>query len=296
MNGGTLNTPVDLPNDITLNNTANTIAANGNYRELNGQIGGAGGFTLANGGGTPGLELTNPANAFLGDVVINAGTYLRLTASEVIPDTADVTNNGHLRLDVPGGGTETIAGLTGSGLVWVPTSNNTLQTLVVGAGDATSTYSGGSGNTGQNNADLALTPRSAPARSRSTGWPPTPTAAARTSNSGILSLGTGGTVADTSDRGARQSGTVTVESPAELRLWIKNNAAFVITNDFVLNGGTIHDQDGDYDLQGTVTVNSNSTLSAKYNGKDLTVSGKITGAGTAHRSRTCTATTTVRST
>ena len=157
MNGGTLNTSVNLANPIVLNDTANTIAPNGNYRQLSGQISGPGGFTVAGGGGTPGLELTNPANSFAGDVTINGGTYLRLTASEVLPDAVSVINNGNLRLDVAGGGVETIAGLSGGGSVWVPTTNSAMHTLVVGAADASSTFAGTIGASGQNNAYLRLT-------------------------------------------------------------------------------------------------------------------------------------------
>ncbi len=156
MNGGTLNTSVNLANNITLNNTGNTIAPNNNYRLLSGVISGPGGFTAAGGGGTPGLELNNPGNSFAGGVTINSGVYLRLSASEVIPDTATVTNNGNFRLDTVGGGTETIAGLTGAGSVWVPTSNSAVQTLTVGAGDTTSTFAGSIGQGAQNNAFLAL--------------------------------------------------------------------------------------------------------------------------------------------
>ena len=101
-----------------------------------------------------------------------------------------------------------------------------------------------------------------------------------TVSDGILSLGTGGTGGNTSHQDAPGNGTVTIDGGAELRLWIRNNAAFVIDNDIVLNGGAVHDEDGDYDLTGTVTVNSPSTLSARYSGKDLTVSGVISGVGT----------------
>ncbi len=157
LDGGTLATNVNLANNIFLNNVAgNTIAPNGNYRLLSGQISGPGGFTVASGGGTPGLELNNPANDFEGDVTINGGTFLRLSNSEVLPDTATVINNGSLRLDVPGGGIETIAGLTGTGSVWIPTANNDFHTLVVGANDASSTFAGTIGAGGQNNAFLGL--------------------------------------------------------------------------------------------------------------------------------------------
>jgi fibronectin-binding autotransporter adhesin len=158
LNGGTLNTAQNLATNITLNNTANTIAPDGAYRVLSGQLTGAGGFTVANGGGTPGVALSNPANNFAGNVTINTGTYLRLDAAEVLPDTATVTINttGNLRLDIPGGGTETIAGLGGSGLIWVPTTNNAMHTLAVGAGDTTSSFAGAVGSAGQNNAFLSL--------------------------------------------------------------------------------------------------------------------------------------------
>ncbi len=158
MNGGTLRSSVNLGNNIVLNNTTNTFQPSGYYRQLSGQIGGPGGFILANGGGTTGLQLTNPANNFGGDVTVNGGaTYLRLTASEVIPNTANVINNGNLRLDVPGGGTETIAGLSGSGTVWVPIGNNNLHTLVIGANNASSTFNGRIGVPGQNNNYLGWT-------------------------------------------------------------------------------------------------------------------------------------------
>jgi autotransporter-associated beta strand protein len=118
MNGGTLALANGATGPITLNNVAgNTFAPNDNYRVLSGVIGGAGGFTVASGGGTPGLTISNTGNNFAGNVTINANTYLRLQNSEVMPDTATVTVNGHLRLE-PNNGTETLAGLSGSGQVW----------------------------------------------------------------------------------------------------------------------------------------------------------------------------------
>jgi len=140
LNGGTLWTANGASGTITLNNAAgNTINASGNYRILSGKITGAGGFTLG-GAGTPGLQLTNPANDFQGNVTINAGAYLRLTASEVVPDIATVTVNGHLRLE-GGGLTETIAGLNGNGSVWIPLSSNN-HTLRVGYNDTSSSFAG----------------------------------------------------------------------------------------------------------------------------------------------------------
>ena len=90
-----------------------------------------------------------------------------------------------------------------------------------------------------------------------------------TVNAGILSLGTGGTGGDTSHAGALGTGPVTINTGAQVRLWIRNNAAFTIANNFALNGGTVHDEDGNYTMTGTFTLGSGGgTLSANYTGKD----------------------------
>ena len=57
-----------------------------------------------------------------------------------------------------------------------------------------------------------------------------------------------------------------------------NNGTFTIANNFNLNGGTLHDEDGNYTMTGTLALGTGGgTLSARYPGKDLTVSGQITG-------------------
>ena len=151
MNGGTITLAGTATGAITLNNVAgNTFSPNDNYRELSGVISGAGGFTLASGGGTPGLTISNTGNNFAGNVTVNANTYLRLQNSEVMPDTATVTVNGHLRLE-PNNGTETVAGLSGSGQVWRPLTSSGTFNLRVGAGNTTSVFAGNLGTGGQNN-------------------------------------------------------------------------------------------------------------------------------------------------
>jgi fibronectin-binding autotransporter adhesin len=151
MNGGTLSLANTATGAITLNNVAgNTFAPNDNYRTLSGVIGGAGGFTVASGGGTPGLTLSNTGNNFAGNVTVNANVYLRLQNSEVLPDTATVTVNGHLRME-PNNGTETLAGLSGTGQVWRPTTSSGTFNLRVGAGNTTSAFGGNAGTGGQNN-------------------------------------------------------------------------------------------------------------------------------------------------
>jgi fibronectin-binding autotransporter adhesin len=95
--------------------------------------------------------LSNTANDFAGGITISTGTFLRTDNSEVLPDTAVVTNNGNWKLSDTGTKTETIAGLTGGGLVFQSVGapgNNILQ---VGAGDVSSTFNGLLGTAGQNN-------------------------------------------------------------------------------------------------------------------------------------------------
>ena len=125
-----------------------TLRAAGNYVAISGAIDGGGGL-LVTGTGTPGVQLVNPLNSFQGNVDIAGGTFLRLTASEVIPDTAvvNVQSNGNLRLE-GGGLVETVAGLTGLGWVWIPTSSDN-HTLRVGAGDVSSVFDGVIGPTNQ---------------------------------------------------------------------------------------------------------------------------------------------------
>lgn len=101
-----------------------------------------------------------------------------------------------------------------------------------------------------------------------------------TINGGILSLGTGGTGADTSTVGALGSGTASLNTGGSLRLWIRNNAAFTIATPLSINGGTILNEDGNHTLSGPVTVGSSgATLRSKWNGKNLALTGVLSGTG-----------------
>ncbi|HEX8916834.1 MAG TPA: autotransporter-associated beta strand repeat-containing protein [Humisphaera sp.] len=102
-----------------------------------------------------------------------------------------------------------------------------------------------------------------------------------TINGGVLSLGTGGTGANTSTVAALGTGTVTVNAGGTLRLWIQNSGTFAYANPVVVDGGAVHGEDGINTLTGPLTIGAGgATLSSKWNGKTLTVSGPITGAGT----------------
>ncbi len=99
-------------------------------------------------------------------------------------------------------------------------------------------------------------------------------------NGGILSLGTGGTGADTSTVGALGSGTVTINAPGTLRLWIRNNAGFTITNPLAVDGGTILNEDGNHTLSGNMTIGAAGLkLQSKYDTKNFTLSGVLSGGG-----------------
>ena len=100
-----------------------------------------------------------------------------------------------------------------------------------------------------------------------------------TINDGIVSLGTGGG-APTSHQDALGTGSVTVNSGGELRLWIENSGTYTIDNAITLDGGTVHGEDGIYDLTGGMTLNAGGgTLSGKWIDKGLNVSGTISGTG-----------------
>jgi fibronectin-binding autotransporter adhesin len=100
-----------------------------------------------------------------------------------------------------------------------------------------------------------------------------------TINGGTISLGTGGGVM-TSHQDALGTGAVTANSGGELRLWISNTGSYTIDNAFTLDGGTVHGEDGLYDLTGAMTLAAGGgTLSGKWSTKGITVSGLISGSG-----------------
>lgn len=101
-----------------------------------------------------------------------------------------------------------------------------------------------------------------------------------TVNSGTLSLGTGGTGNVTCSPAALGTGTVTINSGARVRLWVQNTQTHDIANNFVINGGRLHCEDGIYNVNGTVSVASGgATFSAVWGGKNLYMVGAISGTG-----------------
>lgn len=101
-----------------------------------------------------------------------------------------------------------------------------------------------------------------------------------TVNGGTLSLGTGGTGGFTCSPAALGTGLVTINSGARVRLWIQNSHTHDIANNFALNGGRLHAEDGIYNISGTVSVETGgATLSAVWGGKNLHLNGVISGNG-----------------
>lgn len=101
-----------------------------------------------------------------------------------------------------------------------------------------------------------------------------------TVNAGILSLGTGGTGSNTARVDGFGTGTVNINTGGSVRLWIQNSTSFTVANNFSINGGTLYSEDGIYNLTGTVVVGSSgASFGSKYTGKNLTLSGAITGTG-----------------
>jgi autotransporter-associated beta strand protein len=101
-----------------------------------------------------------------------------------------------------------------------------------------------------------------------------------TITAGTVSIGTGGTAADTSHVGALGSGDVSINTGGMLRLWIRNNASFNIANNLSINGGTLRNEDGNHTMTGTVSVGTNgATFQSVWGGKNLTLSNTISGSG-----------------
>jgi len=101
-----------------------------------------------------------------------------------------------------------------------------------------------------------------------------------TVNGGTLSLGTGGTGGFTCSPEALGTGLVTINTGGRVRLWIQNSHTHTIANNFALDGGRLHGEDGIYNVNGTVSVGSGgATFSATYGGKNLNMLGVISGTG-----------------
>lgn len=101
-----------------------------------------------------------------------------------------------------------------------------------------------------------------------------------TVNTGTLAIGTGGTGANTATVSALGTGTATINAAGTLKLWIQNSTAFTIANPISINGGSILNEDGNHTLSGAIAVGPNgANLRSKWNGKNLTATGVLSGDG-----------------
>lgn len=270
LNGGTLRTNVNLANAILLNNVAgNTISANGNYRNISGQITGSGGLILGNAGGTPGLKFTNPANNFSGNVTTNSGVFLQLDDSEVIPDTAVVIANG--AAFKVNNTIETIAGLQGSALLYSDNSSR----LVINSPAATSNTFTGAINAFGGGTALAITKKGDGTQIMSGG-----------------SVHSGGTIVSGGTLIARNSGffgsgAITVNDSStgssNTSLLLEGAGTSTARNITVTNNGsgtvtlgTTGTSSGNMAFSGVLTLDKATTLTSAT-GDRTTYTGRITG-------------------
>lgn len=99
-------------------------------------------------------------------------------------------------------------------------------------------------------------------------------------NGGVLALGVGGTGAVTSSVNALGTGAVTVNTGGTLKLWIQNSTTFTIGNDLNFDGGRLLGEDGNYILNGNVSLLSGGlSVGTKWDGKTVNIAGTISGPG-----------------
>jgi fibronectin-binding autotransporter adhesin len=148
-NAATFSGTITLAKDVTLNG-----GSAGDRFSTTGGIAGTGNVTIA---GTSRVLFGTATNTYSGTTSINSNGILQLsdgtaTATSFIPDGSAVTvNSGAFLKLAKGGNSETIGGLTGAGTVEAISGDDT---LIVGSGDATSSFGGALKNNG---GTLALT-------------------------------------------------------------------------------------------------------------------------------------------
>ena len=229
---------------MTLNAGGGTLGGTwqNKYLQVSGVISGTGGLTVEDSDNASQVAdvILSGVNTYTGNTVIGNNVVLQITG-------AGKLGSGSYAGAIANSGT----------LNYNSSANQTLSGVISGTGALQKNNSG------------TLTLSSTVANTYSGGT---------TINAGIVSLGTGGGV--TSHQDALGTGSVSVNSGGELRLWISNTDSYTIDNAFTLNGGTVHGEDGIYDLSGAMTLAAGGgTLSGKWSGKGITVSGTISGTG-----------------
>jgi fibronectin-binding autotransporter adhesin len=192
-----------------------TVAASstssGAWVNLSGNLSGAGAVTLDSQGLNT-FQLTG-SNSFTGGIVASSG-YWHGGQNNSIPAGASVTNNGTWGVT----GDATIGSLTGNGGIF--NTNSVLKTLTIGAGNASSSYSGGIGG-GQN---LAVVKTASGTFTLSAAWSHD---GGTTINGGMLSIASAGALSGT-------AGTVTINGGE-----LKYNSATTLTRPIAFTAGTI---------------------------------------------------------
>lgn len=205
------------------------------------------------------LRLSNTGNSFTSFNI--AGGTIQLGASEVILDTADMSNSSILDLN---GFNETLDSLLGNGNI--TNSQATLATLTVGAGNnnADSRFNGAV--SGAINIVKTGTGRQIWGAGGSTYTGTT------TIDNGILAVSTESGGLAVQALGAISGNTI-VNASGTLEL---RNVAYALAEPVTLNGGTIRSQTGSSSFGGTITLTGSGFINGAGN---LTLNGTIAESG-----------------
>lgn len=222
-----------------------------------GRIAGTGSLTKE---GTAAVTMSLAGNDYLGDTVVNGGTF-KIGSANAIPDG---TGRGTLMVNQAAtveflGWSETVNGLSGSGLINSTSSTNV--TLTVGNGDAGGTWNGTMNNTGSGGVNLIKI-----------GTGTLTVGGNNTLNNGAASQVNGGTLI------IATNGYISLPSA---EFWIAQNAT---TGSVVVAGGTLEAVNNwiaigrnNASAVGTLTVNSGTVIK---NGGGNIVLGSLGGSGT----------------
>lgn len=192
-----------------------TIAASsgtGRWFQLSGNLSGTGSVTLDSQIGST-FQLTG-SNSFTGGIIASSG-YWHGGQNNSIPVGSAVTNNATWGVT----GDATVGSLSGNGGIF-NTSNGTLRTVTIGAGNASSSYSGGIADT----ANLAFVKAGSGTFTLSGAWQHY---GGTNINAGMLSIASAGALSGT-------AGTVAINGGE-----LKYNSATTLTRPIAFTAGTI---------------------------------------------------------
>lgn len=143
---------------ITLRKNVTLQARSADRTSITGRITGTGNITIDPVGTSNGrITLDNAGNDFLGNLTVLSPGILQFNGTTVIPDASDITNNGTIKLNCGANNSEFIGGLSGAGTVQIHEGVTGPQTLAVGGGGRSGSFSGTINNGANNGQPLHFT-------------------------------------------------------------------------------------------------------------------------------------------